>query len=65
MKIFDKYIGVPEALIIDGSKAKTSKQVKIFCINIGTTIKILEQGTPWANITDLCIVPLNIACQKI
>ena len=42
MKLFAKEIVVPEALIIDGSKAKTSAKVKIFCIHIGTTIKILE-----------------------
>ena len=42
LKLFAKDVGVPESLVTDGVKAKTSKEVKRFCINIGTTLKILE-----------------------
>ena len=45
MKLFTKNIGVPEALVTDGSTAETSVDVKTFCINIGTTLKILEYVT--------------------
>ena len=34
IKIFSKDIEVPEALMIDGSKAETSKEFKMFFINI-------------------------------
>ena len=50
IKLFAKDVRVPEALVADSAKAETSAQVKRFCINIGTTRKILEKDTPWANL---------------
>ena len=41
--------------ITDASKAETSLEVKAFCVNIGTTLKILEEGMPWANLAELYI----------
>ena len=64
LKLFAKEIGVPEALVTDGAKAETSAEVKRFCINIGTTLKILEQGTPWANLAELYIGILKSAVSK-
>ena len=64
MKIFSKDIGVPEALIIDGSKAETISEVKRFCINIDITLKILEQGAPWANLAELWLVMLKYSVSE-
>ena len=46
---FCKQIGVPVSRIVDAHKAETSSKVKRFCDQIGTTLRILEKGTPWAN----------------
>ena len=63
-KLFAKDVGVPEALVTDCAKAETSAEVKKFCINIGTTLKILEQGTPWTNLAELHIRILKSATSK-
>ena len=64
LKLFDKDVGVPEALVTDGTKAETSTDVERFFINIGTTLKTLEQGTPWANLVELHVGLLKIAVSK-
>ena len=43
---FCKHIGVPTTLVVDGHKAQTSGEVKRFCDQVGTTLRILEIGTP-------------------
>ena len=43
LKIFDKDIGVPEALFIDGAKAESSSEVNRFFINLGDALNMLEQ----------------------
>ena len=52
LKLFSKELGVPEAIITDVAKAKTSLKVKAFCINIGTTLKKLEEGMHLANLAE-------------
>lgn len=64
LKLFAKDVGAPEALVTDGARAETSAEIKKFCINIGTTLKILEQGTPWANLAELYIGILKSAVSK-
>ena len=47
-----------------------SSEVKIFCNDIGTTLRALEEGTPWSNkaelyiglITEFSIVFVGILC---
>ena len=39
---FCKQVGVPQTLVVDGHKSQTSNQVKRFCDQIGTTLRILE-----------------------
>ena len=56
---FCKQVGVSSNLIVDGHKAQTSAEVKRFCDQVGTTLKILERGTPWANRAELYIGLLN------
>ena len=64
MKIFAKDIGLSESLVATGSKAKKIAEFKIFCIKIGTTLKKLEHGTPWANLAELCIGILKYSMSK-
>jgi hypothetical protein len=37
------------------SGEQMSKEVKTFCDEIGSTLRALEEGTPWANKTELYI----------
>ena len=48
-KIFAKDIGAPDAIICDTSREQISKEVRDFCHKIGTSIRVLEEVTPWAN----------------
>ena len=61
---FCKQVGVPVHLIVDGHKAQTSGNVKRFCDQVGTTLRILEVGTPWANRAELYIGLLKEAVRK-
>ena len=51
LKLFAKDVGAP-ALVNDGARSETSAEVRTFCVNVGTTLKTLEQGTPWATLED-------------
>ena len=55
VKQFAKAIGAPDALICDAAKAQTSSAVRQFCSDIGTTLRVLEEHTPWANKAELYI----------
>ena len=61
---FCKQIGVPTSLSIDGHKAQTSNAVRRFCNQVGTTLKILEVNTPWANRAELYIGLLKEAVRR-
>jgi hypothetical protein len=61
---FCKQIGVPASLICDGHSAQTSRNVKRFCDQIGTTLRILERGTPWSNRAELYIGLLKESVRK-
>ena len=45
LKLFAKEVGVPEAIIANSHKCHKSKEVKLFCHKIGTTLRILEGST--------------------
>ena len=64
VKIFAKEIGAPDALICDMSKEQTSSDMKIFLNEIGTTLRALEEGTPWANKAELYIKLMKEAVRK-
>ena len=49
LKMFAKEIGAPDAIICDASEEQTSKTVKAFLNEIGTSLRILEEGTHWTN----------------
>ena len=64
IKQFAKEIGAPDSIICDASKEQTSQQVKHFLNEIGTSLKILEEGTPWANKAELYIGLIKEAVRK-
>ena len=64
IKQFAKAIGAPDAIICDASKAQTSQKVRQFCNDIGTTLRILEENTQWANKAELYIGIIKEAVRK-
>lgn len=55
MKAFAKEVGAPDTIICDHSKAQTGKEVRSFCAEMSTTLRVLEKGTPWANKAELYV----------
>ena len=55
VKQFAKEIGAPEAIICDAVKEQTSKALRKFLNNIGSTLRVPEENTPWANKAELHI----------
>ena len=64
VKQFAKEIGAPTAIITDAAPEETSSAMKKFCHDIGTTLRILEEGTPWANRAELYIGLIKEAVRK-
>ena len=64
LKLFAKELGVPEAIIAYYHKCNKSKEVKLFCHKIGTTLRILEGSTQWANIDELNVGLFKEAVSK-
>ena len=64
MKEFAKEIGAPDAFVADMSGEQMSKEVKQFCNDIGSTLRALEEGTPWANKAELYIGLLKESVGK-
>jgi len=64
LKQFAKEIGAPDAVICDAAGEQTSKEVKEFCNQIGTTLHVLEENTPWANRAKLYIRLIKEGIQK-
>lgn len=61
---FCKQVGVPSNLVCDAHKAQVNSKVKRFCDQVGTTLRVLEKGTPWANRAELYIGLLKEAVRK-
>ena len=64
LKMFAKEVRVPDAIISDSHKCNKSREVKLFCHKIGTTLRILEGSTQWANKDKLYIRLFNKAVRK-
>ena len=64
LEMFAKEIGVTEAIISDSHKCKKSKEVKLFFNKIGTTLRILEVSTQWANKAGLYVGLFNEVVRK-
>eukprot|EP00957_Ditylum_brightwellii_P060759 4613006-Ditylum_brightwellii.AAC.1 len=63
-KQFAKEAGAPNAIICDAASEQTSKSLKRFLGKIGTTLRVLEEGTLWVNKAKLYIGLLKKAIQK-
>lgn len=64
VKQFAKEIGAPSAIICDHSAEQTSNEMKRFCGELGTSLKVLEEGTPWANRAELYIGIIKEAVRQ-
>ena len=64
VKQFAKEIGAPDAIICDASGEQTSTDLKKFLRDMGTQLRVLEEGTPWANKAELCIGLIKEATRK-
>ena len=61
---FSKEIGAPDAVISDAASEKTYKALRKYCYNIGTTLRYLEEDTPWAKNSKLFIGLINEVVRK-
>jgi hypothetical protein len=61
---FCKQVGVARTLVMDGHKAQVNLETKKFCNEVGTILRKLEVGTPWANQAELYIGLLKEATRK-
>ncbi len=64
LKQFAKEVGAPEVLVCDPHPAQVKREVREFCTQIGTTLKVLEAVTQWANHTELYIGLMKEATRK-
>ena len=64
VKQFAKEIGAPDAIICDAAAEQKSKPLRKFLGEIGTTLRVLEEGTPWANKAELYIGLIKEAVRK-
>ena len=55
LKLFFKEVGVPDALVCDPSGEQTSRKSKQLCNQVGTTLRVLEEHTQWANRAELYV----------
>ena len=55
---------MPTSIIADMAGEQMSHEVRKFCNDIGTTLRALEEGTPWSNKAELYIGLLKEAVQK-
>ena len=64
IKQFAKEIGAPTTIFAYMAGEQMSQEVRKFCDNIGTTLRALEEGTPWSNKAELYIGLLKEAVRK-
>ena len=64
VKMFAKEIGAPDAIICDPAGEQTSRELRLFLHQIGTTLRALEEATPWANKAKLYIGLIKESIRK-
>ena len=64
LKLFCKEVGVPNTVVVDPSGQQTSNKIEQFCHNVGTTLRVLEEHTQWANRAELYIDLIKEAIHK-
>ena len=65
VKLFEKEVGAPDAIISVMSGKETSKDLRKFCVEIGTMLKFLEEGPPWSTKAKLYIGLIKEAVRKV
>ena len=64
LKQFAKDVGAPETLVCDAHPTQKKRDVRDFLTQIGTTLRVLEANTQWANRAELYIGLLKEAIRK-
>ena len=64
IKQFAKEVGAPDAIVSDMAMEQVSQDVCNFCKTIGTTLRSLEEGTPWSNKVELYIKLMKVAVRN-
>ena len=64
LKTFTKEVGVPDVLVCDAHPTQKKREVRDYLTQIGTTLRILEANTQWANRAELYIGLLKEATRK-
>jgi hypothetical protein len=64
VKLFAKEVGALDAIICDPIQEHKSAPLKAFLGKIGTSLRLLEEGTPWANKAELFIGILKEAVRR-
>lgn len=65
VKQFVKEVGAPDTLIFDMSGEQTSHELRNFCSDIGTSMRALEDGTPWLNKAEHYIGLIKESTRKV
>ncbi len=64
VKQFAKEVGALEVLVCDPHPAQIKCEVQLFCTQIGTMLKVLEDKTQWASRAKLYIGLIKVATRK-
>ena len=64
LRLFAKDVGAPKLLVLDPHPTQKKREVKDFCNKIGTTLKVLENETQWADRAELYIGLIKEATRK-
>jgi hypothetical protein len=64
LKEFAKDVGAPDFLVCDPHPSQKAHEVRAFCHQIGTTLRMLEANTQWANHAELYVGLLKEAMRK-
>lgn len=64
MKLFAKEVGAPNTFVCDPHPNQKSKEVRAFCLKIGSTLRVLEEGTQASNRAELYVGLLKEGIRK-
>jgi hypothetical protein len=64
LHLFCKDVGVPLTIVADPHPSQKSYSVRRFCDQVGTTLRLLEKSTQWANRAELYIGLIKEAVRK-
>ena len=63
-RLFFKHVGVPDAIVCDGSREQTMGEAKKVCDSVGTSIRVLERNKPFSNRAELYIGIVKRAIKR-